>query len=157
VTDEAAAAYITWMRRRWILAAAAALIVSGCGSSSAAQPSQDHRSELRISEVRVPNSPIPIEGEISYVRVTDGHGATVRSAKLPFGGKAIRMWLRAGSYTVLVWHRFCDLNCGTLDPPGDRCRHAIDVRARTRTDVVVRNRPGSPCRIVMTTRSAAGG
>lgn len=156
MTCEASAAYITWMLKPSILAAVGALLVSGCGSSSDSRPSHD-RSEVRISEVRVPNSPIPIEGEISYVRVTDGHGATVRSAKIPFGGKAIRMRLRSGSYTMLVWHRFCDANCGTLDTPGDRCRHAIDIRARTRTDAVVRNRPGSPCRIVITTRSAAGG
>ena len=112
--------------------------------------------ELSLREVRVPNSPIPIEGEITYVRVVDAHGVAVQTTTIPYG-KRISLRLRNGSYTLHVWHRFCDGNCGYLDPPGDRCRRAITLRVKTRTDTVVHNRPGSPCRIAATARPAPGG
>jgi len=96
----------------------------------------------------VPGSPIPTEGEISYVRVTTASGATVRQAKLPFGGTWVRIGLGRGSYTVAVWHRTCDANCNYLDPPTDRCRASVLIRPGTVVRLTVRNRPGSPCRIV---------
>jgi len=37
------------------------------------------QAEIRIREVRVPGSPIPIEGEISYVRLSTRGGTTVQA------------------------------------------------------------------------------
>jgi hypothetical protein len=109
------------------------------------------QAEIRIREVRAPGSPIPIEGEISYVRVSARDGATVRRTRIPFGGAWVRIPVRRGSYAVAVWHRTCDANCNYLDPPTDRCRSTVVVRAGASVRVMVRNAPGSPCRIVRST------
>ena len=109
------------------------------------------RAEIRIREVRVPGSPIPIEGEISYVRVSTLGGATVRRVRIPFGGDWVRIPVERGSYTVAVWHRTCDANCNYLDPPTDRCRSTVVVRPGASLRLTVRNAPGSPCRIVRST------
>src|SRR5437870_9764121 len=109
------------------------------------------QAEIRIWEVRVPGSPIPIEGEISYVGVSTRGGTTVRQARIPFGGAWVRIPVGRGSYTVAVWHRTCDANCNYLDPPTDRCRSTVVVRPGASLRLTVRNAPGSPCRIVRST------
>ena len=133
------------MRGLSLLAVLLALLV---GAPAASSSDTDRRGELRIREVRVPGSPIPTEGEISYVRVANASGATVRQSRLPFGGAWVRLGLRRGSYTVSVWHRTCDANCNYLDPPTDRCRAPVVIRPGATVRLTVRNRPGSPCRIV---------
>ncbi len=107
--------------------------------------------EIRVREILVPGSPIPTEGEISYVRVSTHAGATVRRARLPFGGAWVRIPVGRGSYTVTVWHRTCNANCNYLDPPTDRCRATVVVRPAASVRLTVRNRPGSPCLIVRST------
>ena len=104
---------------------------------------------LRIREVVVPGSPIPIEGELSYVRATPQGGGTARRARIPYGGKPVTLRLPAGSYLLAVWHRTCDANCGMLDPPTDRCQARVSVRVGTTVAVTVRHRFGTPCRIAV--------
>jgi hypothetical protein len=117
-------------------------------AAPAASSETSRAGAIRIREVFVPGSPIPTEGEISYVRVRNAFGIVVRRTKLPFGGAWVRIPLGRGTYGVDVWHRTCDANCNYLDPPTDRCRTTVVVRPGSTVSVTVRNRPGTPCRIV---------
>ena len=92
---------------------------------------------------------MPIEGEISYLRLRQPDGAKIVDTELSPSGAAFRCLVSPGTYVVAVWHPYCDGNCGNLDPISDRCSGVVAVRARATVRVTIRNRPGSPCRIVV--------
>jgi hypothetical protein len=101
-----------------------------------------------MTEVLVSGAPIPTEGEVTFVRVTRSD-RTSRTVRLLPGRQALRLTLRPGAYGVEIWHRFCDGNCAYLDPPGDRCSTRVSIRAGAASRLVVHNRPGFACRIVV--------
>ena len=145
------------MTRLMILCAALAAVGAGCGGrseaplvSAAGCGSRSSSSELRVRELRVAGAPVPIEGEISYLSVRRVGGAAIANTVLSYGGRAFRCHVSSGRYAVAVWHRFCDANCGNLDPISDRCRSVVRVRANAKVRVTIWNSPGSPCRIVVT-------
>ena len=68
-----------------------------------------------------------VEGSFSYVRVRGVRGklAVARRSSRP----RFRMLRRLapGRYTVINYQRPCDGNCGTLDPPTDRCARRVRI------------------------------
>ena len=146
------------MKMVLILVVAVATAAAGCGDHRGKQPGGSAvrgpvAGEMRITEARVPGSPVPIEGEISYVRVRRAGGATIANTVLSYAGDPLRLRVGSGRYTVSIWHRTCDGNCGVLDPASDRCETVVAVRSNTKVLVEIQNSPGSPCRIV--TRAVA--
>ena len=55
--------------------------------------------------------------------------------------------LAPGRYRVISYQRPCDGNCGTLDPPTDRCARRVRILSGGLTEVAVRVRPGRGCRM----------
>jgi hypothetical protein len=98
------------------------------------------------------------EGSRSYIRVSgrsgggDAFGYFVKRESDPVFSKV----LAPGRYTVESWQRPCDGNCGYLDPPTDRCRQTITLRADQRAAYVIRLSPGRGCRIVPRSEDEAG-
>jgi hypothetical protein len=125
---------------------ASPLGTTGCGGAPP-RPAGEQPGELRIVETKVPGSPIPIEGEFSYVRVSGEDRDSVAERRLD-GERELRLSLGAGRYTLSVWHRTCDGNCGFLDPPSDRCEEALVLSPQEVLRVTIENSPGSACRIV---------
>ena len=86
-----------------------------------------------------------VEGSFSYVRVRGVRGKLVvgkRSSRPRF---RMRRRLAPGRYTVIDYQRPCDGNCGTLDPPTDRCARRVRILSGGLTEVAVRVRPGRRC------------
>jgi hypothetical protein len=137
--------------KAFVLAAltVAALALTACGGGPP-RPGGEQPGELRIVEVHVPGSPIPIEGEFSYVRLSPSDGPAMEWRLST--AQELRQRLAAGRYTLSVWHRTCDGNCGLLDPPSDRCEETLVLRAQELTRVTIENTPGSPCRILGASR-----
>jgi hypothetical protein len=121
--------------------AVASLAATGCGGDKPQVVGEQPSGELRIVEVHVPGAPYPVEGEFSYVRVAGDEHRLGRDGTL-------HLRLAAGRYTLSVWHRTCDGNCGLLDPPSDRCEQTFDLAADEVVKLTIENRPSSPCRIV---------
>jgi hypothetical protein len=134
------------MHKAVVALAVASLAVTACGGRERPAAGGQPSGELRIVEVRVPGSPVPIEGEFSYVRATGDDGAPAAEGRLDSEG-ALRLRLAAGRYTLRVWHRTCDGNCGFLDPPSDRCEQTLDLAADEVVKLTIENTPGSPCRL----------
>jgi hypothetical protein len=51
------------------------------------------------------------------------------SSSSQHGAIALDRRLRAGRYRLSTYQRYCDGNCGYLDPPTLRCRHRIRIRS----------------------------
>ena len=145
------------MARLLMLFAALAALSAGCGGHSKASPvvaagcGSSSSSELRVREVRVAGTPVPIEGEISYVRVRRVGGTVIADTILPYG-HAFRCRVAAGRYAVAVWHRVCNANCGNLESVSDRCQTVVEAPENMTVRLTIRNRLGSPCRVVVTRR-----
>ena len=142
------------MTRLAILFAVLAALSDGCGGHSRPSPvvaagcGLSSPSELRVREVRVAGTPVPIEGEISYVRVRRVGGTVIADTVLP-SGHAFRCRVAAGRYAVAVWHRVCSANCGNLESVSDRCQRVVEVPESVTVRVTVRNRLFSPCRVIV--------
>ena len=59
----------------------------------------------------------------------------------------MRRRLAPGTYMVINYQRPCDGNCGTLDPPTDRCVRRVRILSGGLTEVALRVRPGRRCTI----------
>jgi hypothetical protein len=123
------------------------LAVTACGGQERRPAGEQPTGELRIVEMHVPGAPFPIEGEFSYVRAEGDDGAPAVERRLDQEG-TLGLRLAAGRYTLSVWHRTCDGNCGLLDPPSDRCEQTLDLPAGEVVKLTIENSPGSPCWIV---------
>jgi len=92
------------------------------------------------------SAPGYIEGAISYVRVRDSRGALVVQRRVRHRPRfRMRRRLAAGRYRVTSFQRPCDGNCGTLDPPTERCARRVRILSRGLTEVAVTVRPGRGC------------
>ena len=137
-----------------MLFAALAALSAGCGGRSKPPPvvaagcGLSSPSELRVREVRVAGTPVPIEGEISYVRVRRVGGTVIADTVLPYG-HAFRCRVAAGRYAVAVWHRVCDANCGNLESVSDRCQSVVEVPENLTVRLTIENRFDSPCRVIV--------
>ena len=92
--------------------------------------------QLRITQVRVGNS-VPIEGGFSYIRLERAAGGTVTERRLPDSGK-LTLTVPPGAYRLVNWQRFCDANCGNLDPPSNQCARPFTLRKGEKLQAVIR-------------------
>jgi hypothetical protein len=133
--------------RRWkpalILSGAALTALSCTASSASAVPPAAHRAgpahrtaHLAIKQVQV-GDVLPTEGSVSFIRVKRPSGAVVLTRRLP-DSQRLTLPLRPGRYRLVSWQRLCDANCGTLDPPTDRCVRAFTVGPGERLHATIR-------------------
>ena len=88
-----------------------------------------------------------VEGSFSYVRVRGVRGKLVVAKRVNRARFRMQRRLAPGRYKVISYQRPCDGNCGTLDPPTDRCARHVHVLSGGLTEVAVRVRPGRRCRM----------
>ena len=88
-----------------------------------------------------------VEGSFSYVRVRGVRGKLVVAKRANRARFRMQRRLAPGRYKVISYQRPCDGNCGTLDPPTDRCARHVHVLSGGLTEVAVRVRPGRRCRM----------
>lgn len=88
-----------------------------------------------------------VEGSISYMRVRGVRGKLVVAKRVNRPRFRMQRRLAPGRYKVISYQRPCDGNCGTLDPPTDRCARHVHVLSGGLTEVAVRVRPGRRCRM----------
>ena len=91
---------------------------------------------LAITKIRVGDA-IPIEGAITFIRVKRPSGRVVLTRRLPASDR-LTLPLRPGRYRLVSWQRLCDANCGTLDPPSDRCARSLTITAGERLRATIR-------------------
>jgi hypothetical protein len=80
---------------------------------------------------------IPIEGAITFIRIKRPSGRVVLTRRLPTSDR-LTLPLRPGRYRLVSWQRLCDGNCGTLDPPSDRCARSLSIHAGERLKATIR-------------------
>jgi hypothetical protein len=91
---------------------------------------------LAIRKIRVGNT-IPIEGAVTFIRVKRPSGRVMLTRRLPASDR-LTLPLRPGRYRLVTWQRFCDANCGTLDPPTDFCARSLTLQAGERLKATIR-------------------
>jgi len=110
--------------------AAVALIGGSCAGTTSSDPTLlvklDDRMKAR-----------PIEGYVWFAGVDRARRVTGRSLSVR----------PTGRHDLVSYIRTCDGNCGLLDPPSKRCRHALTLRAGTTVHATVRLLD-SGCRIL---------
>jgi hypothetical protein len=106
--------------------------VRSAAHSAAARPA----GHLAIRKIRVGDA-IPIEGAITFIRVKRPSGRIVLTRRLPASDRRT-LPLPAGRYRLVSWQRLCDANCGTLDPPSDRCARSLTITAGERLRATIR-------------------
>ena len=126
------------VRSRYGIAVVAALVALPA-SADAAPGTLDLRQSLDRSRG------LYVEGSISYVRVRGIRGKLVVAKRSGRPRFRMQRRLSPGRYRVISYQRPCDGNCGTLDPPTDRCAREIRVLSGGLTEVAVRVRPGRRC------------
>jgi len=131
--------------RRWLPAVvltAAALAAGSCTAQASVRPAAHPAGPARpaghlaIKKIRVGDA-IPIEGAITFIRVKRPSGRVVLTRRLPASDRRT-LPLPAGRYRLVSWQRLCDGNCGTLDPPSDRCARSLTIRAGERLKATIR-------------------
>ena len=104
---------------------------------SAAHPASARPAgHLAIRKIRVGDA-IPIEGAITFIRVKRPSGRVVLTRRLPASDRRT-LPLPPGRYRLVSWQRLCDANCGTLDPPSDRCARSLTITAGERLRATIR-------------------
>ena len=144
---------LSFCGRRWrppvtlpvVLMTAAALAAGSFAAQASARPpvrSAAHAAPARpaghlaIRKIRVGDA-IPIEGAITFIRVKRPSGRVVLTRRLPASDRRT-LPLPAGRYRLVSWQRLCDGNCGTLDPPSDRCARSLTIVAGQRLRATIR-------------------
>jgi hypothetical protein len=145
--------------RRYGTAAALALmtlVLPACAAHSSPGPALRTPSapaagadaaQLQIMQVRVGNA-VPMEGAIAFIRIERATGAPVIDRRLPGSGK-LALWLEPGAYRLASWQRFCDANCGNLDPPSSRCVRPVTVRRHEQLVAIIRVNFAAGCVIAL--------
>ena len=121
-------------------------IAAAVGSDSVARGGKGEGT-LNVRERFDAEGGIPTEGYIPFAVVRKaGSGRVVLRAKPSFHRS-----LPAGRYRLSSYMRFCDGNCGFLDPPANKCVATIQVERGMTTKIVVQRRADEPCELVMST------
>ena len=130
------------------LAAILALCALGCGGEDGPGSNAEADPATGVFvEQRVVGGGIYIEGAFSYLEVKDESGATVAEGKESLRGEvSFRFPLPPGDYVLVSYQRPCSGNCGSLDPPRERCEAEITISDRFER-VRVNVTPGSGCEI----------
>lgn len=123
--------------------AALLLCAPGCGGKA---PVSGGSARLHVEQLVADGSPLPIEGAYHYVRLAGDSGSVERRLSDERTPKAT-LALPAGHYRLESWQRTCDGNCGTLDPPSDRCSGEFDLDPEQRLGATITVTYGSGCRI----------
>ena len=144
---------LSFRGRRWrpvvmlpvVMMTAAALATGSFTAQASARPSVRSAARLAsahpaghlaIRKIRVGDA-IPIEGAITFIRVKRPSGRVVLTRRLPASDR-LTLPLRPGRYRLVSWQRLCDGNCGTLDPPSDRCARSLTITAGERLRATIR-------------------
>ena len=144
---------LSFRGRRWlpvamlpvVMMTAAALATGSFPAQASARPSVRSAAQLAsahpaghlaIRKIRVGDA-IPIEGAITFIRVKRPSGRVVLTRRLPASDR-LTLPLRPGRYRLVSWQRLCDGNCGTLDPPSDRCARSLTITAGERLRATIR-------------------
>jgi hypothetical protein len=85
---------------------------------------------------------------VARVRVERASGVTLIERQLP-GSQKLTPNLEPGAYRLASWQRICDVDCGNLDPPGNRCARPFTVRNRQQLEATARVDFASGCVIVL--------
>ena len=95
-----------------------------------------------------------VEGSLSYIRVErpDGERLFERqlselSGKSPTFHSTDYIRLAPGEYQLISFQRPCEGNCGSLDPPTDRCERRIRVTGNPKLTVLIAAQPAESCEI----------
>jgi hypothetical protein len=150
--------------RQLAFASTAAALLAGCGeeqsriaattsprpTTAPSGPAGREQEEARLVVLEsLPATPRYIEGSVSFLRVeqtstgeviVDGpmtDGMQVRGRE-PLFSRA----LEPGEYHVVSYQRPCVGNCGSLDPPSDRCEATVRLNPGTLTATVVLGQEG---------------
>ena len=137
-------------RGRAAMLASMTLVLASCAAQAAPRPAATapaQAGQLRILQVTVGNA-VPTEGAISYIRVERATGATVTERQLPGSGQ-LTLRVPPGGYRLVSWQRFCDGNCGNLDPPSQQCARPFTVRPGDQLTAAIRVNFASGCVIVL--------
>jgi len=144
---------LSFRGRRWrpvvmlpvVMMTAAALATGSFTAQASARPSVRSAAQLAsahpaghlaIRKIRVGDA-IPIEGAITFIRVKRPSGRGVLTRRLPASDR-LTLPLRPGRYRLVSWQRLCDGNCGTLDPPSDRCARSLAIAPGERLRATIR-------------------
>jgi hypothetical protein len=144
--------------RRWLPAVmlpvlmmtVAALAAGSCTAQASVRPAARPAGPARpaghlvIREVLVGHS-LFVEGSVGFVRIERPSGRKVLTRRLPLDDPRITVPLRPGRYRLKSWQRPCDANCGTLDPPTDRCSRMLTIRPGERLRAIIRLNPATGC------------
>jgi hypothetical protein len=139
--------------RRWlpaVMLTVAALAAGSCTAQASVRPAAHPAGSARpaghlvIREVLVGHSRF-VEGSVGFVRIERPSGRKVLTRRLPLDDPRITVPLRPGRYRLKSWQRPCDANCGTLDPPTDRCSRMLTIRSGERLRAIIRLNPATGC------------
>ena len=135
------------MSRALHVLALGVLVVAAGIVAAAAVPGGVVNGRLQIRQILAKNTPLPIEGAIPVVAIVRRDGSLVAKRRLGLVRPSAAFSLAPGRYRLLSWQRICDGNCGTLDPPSDRCSRAFTLHRSQRLRATITVRYGSGCRI----------
>ena len=140
------------MRRRalGLMIAIAVMVIAGCGEQQTA--TTESSSSLRITQHQT--ECCYTEGQVSFLVVRDSAGSEVAFRSFQAINPifpALQMDLPAGRYEVESYQRPCEGNCGSLDPPADRCQADVDLRAGESVFLTAEFAPGQGCAVEQTT------
>jgi hypothetical protein len=141
------------MKARALAIAALALAAPGCGTSDeieAPQAAEVQPARLVLHESRVTDGPVYKEGSVSYLGVGPASGGEdIHATQVDAAGTGAVIFdeqLAPGEYRIVSYQRLCDANCGSLDPPTDRCATTLDISPGETRDLTIVVRPWSQCR-----------
>jgi hypothetical protein len=87
---------------------------------------------LHVHHVTDPKAPIPAEGSVWHVWLTNAFAGHPVDPGRPVDARLIsndiRVRLAKGRYVLHSEELPCDGNCGFLDPPRDRCARPITIK-----------------------------
>ena len=126
------------MRSRYGIAVVAALVAFPAAADAS-------RGTLDLRQSFDHSRGVYVEGSVSYLRVRGIRGNLVVAKRSRRPRIRMQRRLAPGRYTVINYQRACDGNCGTLDPPTDRCARRVRILSGGLTEVALRVRPGRRC------------
>jgi hypothetical protein len=90
---------------------------------------------LRLAFEGIEGGEMGIEGGIPFVSAHPPDGSVVLDVMVDLGGESVE--IPEGEYTLRLYFRSCDGNCGLLDPPNDWCTVEDTFVAGVEYDITV--------------------